>query len=389
MGENPNKDVTLFDPILFSIAGWFGQYDKAEIKRFCCTVFHKDDLKSAMQVICDRDKIQGVREAKHIKPELCFDSIWNNIEYLDQSGMMPVFAVRSTDIKALPMAVPVEQLDGIPHGRLGVVEKAVTALMISNKEILEKIDQINNAQPLYSQVVTHPDSRTTPSHVQSIPHDVKKPSHTQSIPPAMHLPRPMQSRTPPNNAQQKEVTQNVQSQSADALDTNEWNVAQRRRPKVIRGTAPVSKANVASIRIGWTPAPRDIFVYHTNHLTTKEDISDLMVAQSKVIPMNVEKRSKEYAYFGSFRVTVRRDDFDEAMKAEHWPAGWSIREYYVSRERREVERLQRANAVSTGTDSMNDQLVMSGSTDGQQVQSASTAGKTPESNSETVQVISA
>ena len=130
-------------------------------------------------------------------------------------------------------------------------------------------------------------------------------------------------------------------------------------------------------------------MYHTNHLTTKEDISDLMVAQSKVIPMNVEKRSKEYAYFGSFRVTVRRDDFDEAMKAEHWPAGWSIREYYVSRERREVERLQRANAVSTGTDSMNDQLVMSGSTDGQQVQSASTAGKTPESNSETVQVISA
>ena len=74
-----------------------------------------------------------------------------------------------------------------------------------------------------------------------------------------------------------------------------------------------------------------------------------MIAQSKVTPMNVEKRSKEFAYFGSFRVTVRRDDFDEAMKAEHWPAGWSIREYYVSRERREVERLQRAN----GNDSSN------------------------------------
>ncbi len=389
MGENPNKDVILFDPTLFSIAGWFGQYDKAEIKRFCCTVFSKANLKTAMQVICDTDKLQGVREANHIKPELCFDSIWNNIEYLDQSGKMPVFAAKSTDIQALPMAAPVEQLDGIPHGRLGVVEKAVATLIMSNKEILDKIDQINKTQPLYSQVVhAHPESKTPASLTQSISHAVK-PSHTQSIPPELHLPPPMQSRAPPNNvSQQKEVTKNAQSCSADALDTNEWNVAQRRRPKVIRGTAPVSKSNVASVRIGWTPAPRDIFVYHTNHLTTKEDISDLMAAQSKVIPMNVEKRSKDYAYFGSFRVTVRRDDFDEAMKAEHWPAGWSIREYYVSRERREVERLQRANAVSAGTDSMNEQL--HGSTDGPQgtliVQSASTVGKTPEISSEPVQV---
>jgi hypothetical protein len=97
-------------------------------------------------------------------------------------------------------------------------------------------------------------------------------------------------------------------------------------------------------------------------MTTTNDISDLMTAQSKVTPMNVEKRSKEFAYFGSFRVTVRRDDFDEAMKAEHWPAGWSIREYYVSRDRREVERLQRANdnapdnALVNDNDAMNAQL---------------------------------
>ena len=134
----------------------------------------------------------------------------------------------------------------------------------------------------------------------------------------------IQSHRIPSISQAKVATQNVQSASADALDTNEWTTAHRRRPKVIRVTSPVPKPNAPSARVGWTPAPHDIFVYHTNHLTTTEDISDLMIAQSKVIPMNVDKRSKEYAYFGSFRVTVRRDDFDEAMKAEHWPASWSI-----------------------------------------------------------------
>ena len=353
MGENPNKEVVLFDPVLFSISCWMSQYDKAEIKKFCCTVFSRLQLQTAMRVISDTEKLAGVRQStNHIKMELCFDSILNNMEHLDQEGHLPVYAVKSSDANALPMAAPVDNGDGIPHGRLSVVEKAVSTLIVSNKEMMDKLDQINRIQPLYSDVISGQPPSTIPVVRQQ----------SQSIP-NVSLPPPMHSRPPPNqarqpsytavvphkvpNASQKTTTQNV---SADALDTTDWSTVHRRRPKVIRGTsASICKANPTNVRIGWTPAPRDIFVYHTNHMTTTNDISDLMIAQSKVTPMNVEKRSKEFAYFGSFRVTVRRDDFDEAMKAEHWPAGWSIREYYVSRERREVERLQRAN----GNDSSN------------------------------------
>ena len=111
MGDNPSKDVVLFDTILFSIAGWYAHYDKSEIKILCCSVFTKADMKTDMWVISDTDKLEGVRLATHHnKTELCFDSMWNNMEYLDQAGHMPIFAVKSSDMKILPMATPVEQM---------------------------------------------------------------------------------------------------------------------------------------------------------------------------------------------------------------------------------------------------------------------------------------
>ena len=39
------------------------------------------------------------------------------------------------------------------------------------------------------------------------------------------------------------------------------------------------------------------------------------------------------SYFGSFRVRVNREDFDAALQPQHWPAGWSVREYFVARQK--------------------------------------------------------
>ena len=46
--------------------------------------------------------------------------------------------------------------------------------------------------------------------------------------------------------------------------------------------------------------------------------------------INVEKRSNEYAYYGSFRVTINRADFEKALDPINWPVGWSVREYFHS-----------------------------------------------------------
>ena len=95
--------------------------------------------------------------------------------------------------------------------------------------------------------------------------------------------------------------------------------------KVIRGTAGLAKAaaegGAGIVRQGWKSAPRDLFVYHTHNSTTEEDIKDLIGETSKVEVLQVERRSRDHAYFGSFRVSVNRDEFEKALAPEHWPSG--------------------------------------------------------------------
>ena len=110
--------------------------------------------------------------------------------------------------------------------------------------------------------------------------------------------------------------------------------------KVVRGTAGVASAASASgagsVREGWKSSPREIFVYHTHHSTTEQDVRDLVSETSKVEVLEVEKRSQMGAYFGSFRVRVNRDEFEKALSPEFWPSGWSIREYFVARKKPEA-----------------------------------------------------
>ena len=98
-----------------------------------------------------------------------------------------------------------------------------------------------------------------------------------------------------------------------------------RGAKVVRGTSGLALgAGSNNFRQGWRAAPREIFVYHTHYSTNEDDIKDLINETSKVEVLEVEKRSREGSYFGSFRVKVNREDFDKALQPEHWPAGWSV-----------------------------------------------------------------
>ena len=109
--------------------------------------------------------------------------------------------------------------------------------------------------------------------------------------------------------------------------------------KVVRGTAGIASSatsGASSVREGWKSSPREIFVYHTHHSTTEQDIRDLVSETSKVEVLEIEKRPREGAYFGSFRVRVNRDEFEKALSPECWPSGWSIREYFVARKKPEA-----------------------------------------------------
>ena len=104
---------------------------------------------------------------------------------------------------------------------------------------------------------------------------------------------------------------------------------------VVRGSAVLGGEGAAGNRKGWQAAPKDLFVYHTSCDTESDDIKDVLKETADITVINVEKRSREYSYYGSFRVTISRQDFTKALKPEYWPEGWSVREYFHARKKPE------------------------------------------------------
>jgi hypothetical protein len=225
----------------------------------------------------------------------------------------------------------------------------VSNLINQNKEILEAVDDLKkkqNAPMTYARRVvgagggqpqggaaggqkTHPgQSRGR----ESVHDNLQVPRHNRERSNSSKRPRIS------SEHEQEDVEVNPRSDPQQPP----WSDGQGRRKlrsngaKVVRGTAGVAAGHPGGggqARQGWRAAPRDIFVYHTHHSTTIDDIKDLVNETSKVEVLEVEKRSREGSYFGSFRVKVNRDEFDIAMQPEHWPAGWSVREYFIARQK--------------------------------------------------------
>ena len=102
--------------------------------------------------------------------------------------------------------------------------------------------------------------------------------------------------------------------------------------------------SATNVRKGFQSAPKDLFVYHTSHETTTDDISDWIKETAGIDTIEVEKRSPDHSYHGSFRVKLHRQDFEKALKPEMWPCGWSVRQYFHARKKPENPPKQRSPA---------------------------------------------
>ena len=91
-------------------------------------------------------------------------------------------------------------------------------------------------------------------------------------------------------------------------------------------------------------SPKDLFVYHTSHETTVGDVSEWIKETAGIDTIEVEKRSPDHSYHGSFRVKLNRQDFEKALKPEIWPCGWSVRQYFHARKKQENPPKQRSPA---------------------------------------------
>ena len=340
MGENPNKNTIIDDYVLCTILSWHGQRDKEAVKKATLDTFEKNELIAAMKSFCFNKSVIGavVPASAHRTAVLCFDAIYAQIIALDAAGHMPNVVVGYQDLFKIPRSFPDENISDSSEDRLSFLERSLTRILSQNDAIMHELTDLKkNPPPSFREIVSQE------AHAQAVPFRVNNvvPERNHSVAQDRSN-RSAHNVTNASNrgAQPSNTTAHVEPATAAANSNDQWQVQNRRRPrpKAIQGSYKSQAAGHT-----WTAAPRDIFVYHTDIETSTEDIEALIAETSKVNVLQIEKKNHAEAYHGSFRVSVRHNEFVEAIKPEYWPDGWSIREYFRPRAKRDTE--QRADGT--------------------------------------------
>ena len=305
-----------------------GKWGQRRYQAARTSVFSFEEIKDAMLKFCDPVTVLGTTKPKnHLKSETCFEEIWSQWDKLHKLKHLPKAVVDSASFMKLPMVRPGETSGEFSSARVAALEAMVTNLFNQNKVILEAVDDLRKKEntPLTyaKQVASNSGSGASLQPPANQGQGGRGRGGQQQLQP----PRVVRERSG-SAAKRKRVESDQQSEVQDAGNGGQdWQDNQNNRRKlrsngvkVVRGTAGVAvgqPGGAGQARQGWKAAPRDIFVYHTHHSTTEEDIRDLVSETSKVEVLEVEKRSREGAYFGSFKIRVSRDQFDVAMQPEH------------------------------------------------------------------------
>ena len=83
-------------------------------------------------------------------------------------------------------------------------------------------------------------------------------------------------------------------------------------------------------RKGWKSAPVEFFISNTNVETSIEDVKEAARKFAKIETLEIEKKTKLGATYGSFRIKVERQDYEKCINGDSWPQGWKIRNFYRS-----------------------------------------------------------
>ena len=382
---NVNKDVTLNNPVLCVIIGWFEKYPKADVYNRVNSVFDFNEVKEAKKLLCNNEDVKDAAPGKDRKGpsvQLVLDDLWACWKKLSDAKQLPKFIIDSSAVTKIPMIHPSQESDQTRDERLQNLEQMVSVLVKKNLEMCEQMGTLvdslkhkpnssgqdirdqqgswadrlgarpRDKTPALGRVRQTEDYRSqSPNKRLSVEeHDEQEEFRFQGRQ-KTHAGGPRHHHQHQNN-EQRQYQQPTDGQGPGQGHAGGQGLGQGQaggqeqgqgqggprslrsaRAPVVRGTAmaPPGGGDAQSIRPGWKSPPRDLFVYHTAHETTEDDIKDLISMTSKVTVTNVEKRSNEFAYYGSFRVTINRADFEKALDPVNWPAGWSVREYFHSR----------------------------------------------------------
>ena len=106
-------------------------------------------------------------------------------------------------------------------------------------------------------------------------------------------------------------------------------------------------------------APVEFFISNTDVETVEEDVKEAAKNLAKVEILEVEKKTKEGATYGSFRIKVEREDFGKCVSEDSWPNGWKVRRFFrnyrVKTDNKETagEKIKSSSPIKVRTDEKN------------------------------------
>ena len=110
----------------------------------------------------------------------------------------------------------------------------------------------------------------------------------------------------------------------------------RSRFKAVSGNHSVDGAGVRKMKV----APVDIFIYGCHKDTSPEDIvEELKFSDIVVTKDDIEEKTREHSNVKSFKIAIKAEYLEKALKPETWPMRVKVREwvYYPKRKEQQPE----------------------------------------------------
>ena len=113
-----------------------------------------------------------------------------------------------------------------------------------------------------------------------------------------------------------------------ANEKNEWKVQRRKQIREKAKDMQVVVGNKETGLISCAAEKMDLFVFNVEHNWLEKDLTDEMT-QNGVVPLRLRCVSNQRAEKKSFKVSVKKDDYEKVMCSTFWKFGVKCREWFT------------------------------------------------------------
>ena len=113
-----NKDVMVWNYVMFMLAGWFQSFPKEDVMKRAVETFSHDEIKTAKVAFCDNKEVAEVSTGGWRENHTLLNGIYDSWKKLQEVKKLPRFCCESTSVVNLPMIHPTQEKPAVTEERL-------------------------------------------------------------------------------------------------------------------------------------------------------------------------------------------------------------------------------------------------------------------------------